>query len=410
METIDGLIRNIRIATLNSQLDTDYGVIEDGCLAWNDGKILYVGPQDQSPYPSAVTTIDGDGCWLTPGLIDCHTHLVYAGNRAGEFEALRQGKSYAEIAKAGGGIRSTVTATRAADEADLFSEAAKRLQRLLAEGVTTVEIKSGYGLNRDDELKMLRVIRQLGEHFPVEVHATCLAAHAVPPEFHDDPEAYLNRVIDEILPAVAAENLATSVDVFCESIAFSADQTRRLFRAATRLGFKLKGHVEQLTQQGGTDVLCEFNALSADHIEFISEPQIGRMAEAGVTAVILPGAFYYLGEHQKPPIESLRAHQVPMAVATDQNPGSSPLSSLLTAANLACVLFGMTPAEAWSGMTRSAAQALGLGDRKGQLREGFDADLLLWDVDHPRQIIHEINRFRPQRIWQAGQERTHVKN
>lgn len=407
---IDGLITNVRMATLNPEVDTDYGTVEDGCLAWHQGQILYAGNTTDAPQVNARQTINGKGRWVTPGLIDCHTHLVYDGNRAGEFEALRQGQSYADIARNGGGIRSTVSATRAATEAQLLAASGPRLKRLLAEGVTTVEIKSGYGLDLANELKMLRVIRTLAEQYPVDIHPTCLAAHAVPEEFHGDSEAYLNLVIDTILPAVEKEKLASTVDVFCESIAFSADQSRRLFSAAEHLGFNIKGHVEQLTQQGGTDVLCDLKALSADHIEYITDEQVKRMAEHGVTAVILPGAFYYLGESQQPPISSLRQYGVPMAVATDQNPGSSPVSSLLTAANLACVLFSMTPAEAWAGMTRNAARALGISDRKGQLRSGYDADILMWDVEHPRQIVHELNRFRPETIWQAGQERTHAEN
>lgn len=407
---IDGLITNVRLATLNPDIDFDYGAVQNACLAWHQGKILYAGPMTGAPAFEARETIDGNGRWVTPGLIDCHTHLVYEGNRADEFEALRQSQSYAEIARNGGGIRSTVSATRSASEPQLLAASSARLKRLMAEGVTTVEIKSGYGLDLDNELKMLRVIRTLAEQYPVDIHPTCLAAHAVPEEFHGDTEAYLNLVINTILPAVAQEKLATTVDVFCESVAFNVEQSRRLFSAAEQLGFKIKGHVEQLTQQGGTDILCDFNARSADHIEYITDKQAGRMAERDVTAVILPGAFYYLGETQKPPINSLRKHGVPMAVATDQNPGSSPLCSLLTAANLACVLFSLTPAEALAGITRNAASALGLDNRKGQLKEGFDADILLWDVAHPRQIIHELNRFRPTTIWQAGKERTHVKD
>lgn len=405
---VDGLISHVRLASMNPSSGDDYGVIENGCLAWRDGRIVYAGPASQAPDFDAGQRIDGHGHWLTPGLIDCHTHLVYAGNRAGEFEALRQGQSYADIAQSGGGIRSTVKATRAATETQLFNDASERLSRLLAEGVTTVEIKSGYGLSLEHELKMLRVIQALATHHPVDIHATCLAAHAVPEEDRGDADAYLQRVIDSILPAVAENKLASSVDVFCESIAFSAEQSRRLFSAARTYGFQLKGHVEQLSQQGGTDVLCDVRALSADHIEYINEQQVRRLADTDVAAVILPGAFYFLNETQKPPVAALRRHQVPVAIATDLNPGSSPVCSLLTAANLACVLFGLTPAEAWAGITRHGARALGIGDRKGQLREGFDADFLLWNIDHPRQVIHEINRFRPQRIWQDGQERHHA--
>lgn len=404
---VDLIIQNVHIASFSTLIEDDYGTVSNGLLAIKGRTIIYAGSASQAPLFQATETVNGKGGWLTPGLVDCHTHLVYAGSRADEFEALRQGKTYKEIAEAGGGIKRTVAATRGASEADLIKDAQQRLNALMQEGVTTIEIKSGYGLDVDNELKMLQVIQQLGETNPVQVSSTCLAAHAVPLEFSGDANAYLDLVINEILPAVRAENLADSVDVFCENIAFTAEQTKQLYTAANALDFQIKGHVEQLSQQQGTDVVCEFDGLSADHVEFVSDKQAQRLAEKDVTAVILPGAFYYLGETQKPPVVSFRKHGVSMAVATDQNPGSSPLCSILTAANMACVLFGLTPAEAFRGMTEAGAKALGYGKHKGQLREGFDADVLLWHVDHPRQIIHELNRFKPSRIWWQGAEQFH---
>lgn len=404
---VDLMIDAVHLATFSDLLDDEYGEIRDACLAVRAGRIVYAGPVSAAPAMDPAHTLDGGGAWLTPGLVDCHTHLVYAGSRADEFEALRQGRTYAEIAADGGGIRRTVSATRAAAETALRDVAQQRLHALLREGVTTVEIKSGYGLDLPSELKMLRVARALGETNPVSVAATCLAAHAVPEEYAGDPDAYLDLVIDEILPAVKEAQLAESVDVFCERIAFDAAQAARLFTTAQSLGFAVRGHVEQLSQQQGCDVVCEYRGLSADHLEYVSDAQAERMGQAGVVAVMLPGAFYYLGETRRPPIDSFRRHGVPMAVATDLNPGSSPLCSVLTAANLACVQFGMTPGEAFAGITAHGARALGLAHRRGQLREEFDADLLLWEVEHPRQIIHEIGRFRPRRIWWQGQEQRH---
>ncbi len=402
---VDGVIHNARLATLEPGVD-DYGTYLQGVVAWRDGHIVYAGSQQNCPELFAKQTIDAQQQWLTPGLIDCHTHLVYAGNRALEFEQLRQGMRYEDIAMNGGGINATVRATRGATEDELMSSASARLACLMNEGVTTVEIKSGYGLTLNDELKMLRVIRKLGQQYDVQISATCLAAHTLPFDFSGSKDDYLDEIIERFLPAMRTEQLASAVDVFCESIAFNAKQTRRLFTAATSLGFRVKGHVEQLSQQFGADVVADFNGLSADHIEYLTADQATLLSQHKVAAVLLPGAFYYLSETRKPPIHALREANVAMAVATDLNPGTSPLNSLLMAANLSTVLFGLTPAEAWAGITRNAAQALGLQDSKGQLKQGYDADFCLWTCDHPRQIIHELNRFKPTRVWQQGKERT----
>jgi len=405
--TADGKLTNVRLATMDSAgyPDDPYGVVEQGCLVWRGGELTYVGAEKDAPDTADLATKDGQGAWITPGLVDCHTHLVYGGNRADEFEAMRSGVTYAEISKAGGGINRTVRETREASESELYQSARVRLEALMSEGVTTVEVKSGYGLNLEAELKMLRVIRQLSETLPISVEATCLAAHTLPFDFNGSHNAYIDHVIDEILPKVASEGLASSVDVFCESIAFNTEQTTRLFKAAKKLGFNVKGHVEQLTQSHGTDVVAMHRGLSADHLEFTSEPQVQLMAEQGVTAVILPGAFYYLQETQRPPIEGFRKHRVPMAVATDLNPGSSPVASILMAANMASVLFGLSPAESLAGITRNGAQALGLEDKAGQLKAGLSADFVLWDCEHPRQLIHELNQHKPKAVWHQGKER-----
>ena len=403
---VDGLLRNVRLATLTAPEDpaNPYGEVEDASLVWSDGRLVYVGPSSDCPAIAPTVTLDGQQGWVTPGLIDCHTHLVYGGNRAEEFELLRQGIAYADIARAGGGINSTVRNTRAASADELYHSARIRLLALMAEGVTAVEIKSGYGLDIATELKMLRVIKRLAATLPIHVSATCLAAHALPFDFAGDKDAYISQVIDELLPQVKAEQLATSVDVFCEAIGFSVAQSERLFQAARALGFEIKGHVEQLTQSHGTDLVARYQGLSADHLEYADADQVKQMAAQEVAAVLLPGAFYYLSETQKPPIQALREHRVAMAIATDMNPGSSPLGSLLLAANMSAVFFGLTPVECWAGITRHAAQAIGQAQR-GQLRAGFAADFVLWACDHPRQLIHEINTHKPVSVWYQGTER-----
>jgi imidazolonepropionase len=364
--------------------------VTDGALAIEDGFITWIGPRAELPRdPSNTVVLDGKGSCITPGLIDCHTHLVYAGNRAGEFEQRLAGATYEEIARAGGGIVSTVRATRGASPAELERQSEPRLSRLLAEGVTTVEIKSGYGLDVDNELKCLRVARSLGATHEVDVRTTLLAAHAVPPEFRGRADAYVALVCDEIIPAAARERLADAVDAYCERIAFSAAQVRRVFDAAQRAGLPVKLHADQLSDAGGAALAAQSRALSADHLEYASAEGIAAMARAGTTAVLLPGAYYFLREREPPPIAALRAAGVPIAVATDCNPGTSPVTSLLLMLNMACTLFGLTSEEALAGVTRNAAQALGASDR-GRLAAGARADLALWDVGHPSELAYAV--------------------
>ena len=381
------LLTNLNAATMRD----GYGLIADAAVLVEDGRITWVGPRAQAP--TGHEAVDCGGRLLTPGLVDCHTHLVYGGSRAHEFEQRLQGVSYAEIAKAGGGIASTVRATRAAAEADLAASALKRLDALLAEGVTTIEIKSGYGLDRETEIRMLRVARELAQWRPVDVVTSYLGAHALPPEFRDDREAYLRLVLTEVLPAVAAQGLADAVDAFCEGIAFSVNETRRVFEAAKALGLPVKLHAEQLSNLGGTKLAAEFGALSVDHVEYLDEEGVDAIAASGTVAVLLPGAFYYLREKQAPPVAALRKAGVPIAIATDLNPGSSPVHSLLSTMNMACVLFGLTPAEALSGVTRNGARALGLKDR-GMIAAGLKADLALWDAERPGDLAYPLG-FNP---------------
>jgi imidazolonepropionase len=344
----------------------------------------------------------GSGGVMTPGLIDCHSHLVYAGNRAEEFEQRLEGVSYAEIAKAGGGILSTVRATRAASEDELLAQSLPRLQALLADGVTTLEIKSGYGLSTQDELKMLRVARRLGELLPVRVITTLLAAHALPPEFAHDSDGYIRLVCEEIIPAAAAEGLADAVDVFCEHIGFSPAQCERVFQAAQRHGLPIKAHAEQLSNQGASALVARFGGLSADHIEFLDEAGVQAMAAAGTVATLLPGAFHCLRETQLPPIELLRQYGVPMAVASDANPGTAPICFPTLNLNLACTLFRLTPREALAGMTAHAARALGKSEL-GRIAVGHPADLCLWDVQQPAELAYAIQPGRlRQRIFNGA--------
>ena len=345
--------------------------------------------------------IDGAGGWLTPGLIDCHTHLVFGGDRAGEFEQRLQGVSYEEIARAGGGIASTVAATRAASAAELRAAAQARLAALRAEGVTTVEIKSGYGLDRATEIRMLEVARALGETPGIEVRTSYLGAHALPREYASDRAGYLDLVCERVLPEIAARGLADAVDAFCEGIAFQPDEVARVFRAAQRHGLPVKLHADQLSDLGGAALAARFGALSADHLEYASEAGVAAMAAAGTVAVLLPGAFYTLRETRQPPVEALRRHGVAIAIATDCNPGSSPLTSLLAALNLACTLFRLTPEEALAGVTRNAARALGLGDR-GTLAQGQRADLALWEIGRPAELSYWFGRNPLQVVLQDG--------
>ncbi|HET6828952.1 MAG TPA: imidazolonepropionase [Ramlibacter sp.] len=378
-------------ATLQEGAAQAYGLVEDAALVVEGASIAWVGPRAALPAALAQRCSqrhDCGGALVTPGLVDCHTHLVYGGDRAHEFELRLQGASYEEIARSGGGIASTVKATRAAGEEALRGQAQARLQDLLAEGVTTVEIKSGYGLALEHERKCLRVARALGQGNPVDVRTTFLGAHALPPEFAGRPDEYVAEVVS-MLQALHAEGLVDAVDAFCERIAFSTGQTRRVFEAASRLGLRVKLHAEQLSDSGGAQLAASFRALSCDHLEWLGEEGAAAMAQAGSVAVLLPGAFYFLRETRLPPVELLRRHKVPVAVSTDCNPGSSPCTSLLLMMNMACTLFRLTPEEALAGATRNAARALGLNDR-GVLAPGMRADFVLWDVQRPAQLAYAM--------------------
>lgn len=387
------LFRNARICPAGDPADT----IEPGSIAIQGDRIFWIGNDGQVPPELALTaqsTYDLARRWVTPGLVDCHTHLVYGGCRADEFRMRLSGASYEEIARAGGGINSTVRATRAAGEESLFSQAARRLTGLLAEGVTAVEVKSGYGLNLDDERKILRVARRLGASFPVTVYTTFLGAHAVPPEFAGRADDYISSVCNRILPALHDEGLVDAVDVFCENIAFSIPQAERVFEKAGKLRLPVKIHAEQLTNMGGARLAARYHALSADHLEHIDEAGVIAMASAGVTAVLLPCAAYFLREAKHPPVDLFRRHHVPIAIATDSNPGTSPTTSILLAMNMACTLFGMTPAEALAGVTRCAAQALGQSNAHGVLAAARHADFCVWDVESLAELAYWIG-FNP---------------
>ncbi len=390
----DQLFVKARLASFAGE--APYGAIENAALGIENGRIVWLGALAEVPGPvgslaKQVTNLEGR--WITPGLIDCHTHLVYGGDRAREFELRLEGASYEEIARAGGGIRSTVAATRAAAEEELYTTGEVRLQILLEEGVTTIEIKSGYGLELEAELKQLRVARRLGESHPVTVRTTFLGAHAVPPEFEGDAEAYTDAVV-AMLPRVAESGFADAVDAFCEGIGFTPAQTARVFRAARDHGLPVKLHADQLSDLGGAALAARFGALSADHIEYTSEAGVEAMAAAGTVAVLLPGAFYVLKETKQPPVEALRRHGVPIALATDCNPGSAPVTSLLLMLNMGCTLFGLTPEEALAGITRNAARALGLADTHGTLEVGKAADLCIWDIESPAELAYRIG-FNP---------------
>ncbi len=375
-------------ATL-ARMTGGYGLIPDAAVVLDGDRILWAGPMSDLPRDHRGEAFDCGGRLVTPGLIDCHTHAVHAGHRAAEFELRLNGASYAEVAQAGGGILSTVRATRAASGADLLASALPRIDQMIASGATTIEVKSGYGLTVEDELKMLRAARQIGAERPVTIRTTHLAAHAIPPEYQGKANAYIAEVAIPSLRAAQAEGLVDAVDAFCETIAFSLADLQPLFAEARALGLPVKLHAEQLTDQSGAAFAAGHGALSADHLEYLSSGGIAAMAAAGTVAVILPGAFYTLRETQAPPIAALRAAGVPMAVATDLNPGSSPLASLTMAMNMACTLFRMTPEEALLGTTAHAARALGLADR-GRIAPGLRADLCLWDADHPAELSYRI--------------------
>jgi imidazolonepropionase len=384
------LITNATIATMRPGREA-YGLVEKGAIAIADGIIRWVGAQDEIPAEHrALPAFDAEGRLITPALIDCHTHLVYGGDRAREFELRLKGASYEEIARAGGGILSTVTATRACSEDDLLAAALPRLDALIAEGAGTVEVKSGYGLDVETECKMLRVARRLAAERPVRIRTTFLGAHAIPPDYEGRADAYIDEVAVPALRAAHAEGLADAVDGFCEGIAFTPAQIARVFDAARQLGLPVKLHAEQLSNLGGTALAASYSALSADHLEYLDGEGIAAMAEAGTAAVLLPGAFYILRETKLPPIDALRQADVPIAIATDCNPGSSPIASLLTVMNMACTLFRLTPEEALAGATREAARALGLGPETGTIEAGKRAELAVWNADHPAQLAYFV--------------------
>jgi len=397
------LWRDARLATMVDGV-AGLGIVEKGVVAVRDGLIAYAGAEAEMPASLAqgAEAIDCEGRWITPGLIDCHTHLVHAGNRANEFEMRLAGATYEEVARAGGGIVSSVKSLRAASEDDLVAQTLPRLDALIAEGVTSIEVKSGYGLDLDNERKSLRAARRLAGERPVTVRTTFLGAHALPPEAKGDKDAFIDLITETILPAVAAEKLADAVDGFCEGIAFSPEQIARVFDKAKALGLPVKLHADQLSNLHGAALAARYGALSADHLEYTDEAGAAAMAKAGTVATILPGAYYFIRETKKPPVELFRRHGVRMAVATDNNPGTSPLTSLLLTMNMAATLFDMTVDECLAGITREAARALGLLDRTGTLEAGKAADLAIWDIERPAELVYRMG-FNPlhARIWRG---------
>ena len=380
-----------------------YGLIEKATMVIENDYIAWIGKEDELPnhYDYEIENAKGD--YMSPGLIDCHTHLIYGGNRIDEFEKRLNGKSYEEIAKNGGGILSTVNATRDATEEELIKSAQKRLSHLKLEGVTTIEIKSGYGLNTETELKMLSVAKTLNRSDEIDVISTFLGAHALPKEYSDNKSGYINLIINEMLPKVVEQKLAKTVDGFCETIGFSYDDMEKIFIKATELGLDIKLHAEQLSDQKGATLAAKYGALSADHLEYLTEESILKMKEAGTIAVLLPGAYYTLGDIMCPPVELLRKHRVPMAVASDCNPGSSPVLSLKLMINMACTLFKLTPEEALAGVTRNAAKAMGLKDR-GMIKDGMLADLVRWDIDHPAELAYHVGGNQVKSVIKNGKQ------
>lgn len=381
-----------------------YSTIENAAIITRDGLIDWIGPLGDLPHTPIDRRVDLEGAWVTPGLIDCHTHAVFGGNRSAEFEQRLQGVSYAEIAAQGGGIASTVRATRMASEDELFSSARQRLLALMRDGVTTVEIKSGYGLDLASERKMLRVIRRLGEELALTVRSTCLAAHALPPEYAGQADDYIAHVCEQMLPALADEGLVDAVDAFCEHLAFSAEQVERVFITARELGLPVKLHAEQLSSLHGSSLAARYQALSADHLEFMNEDDAIAMAQAGTVAVLLPGAFYFLRETRLPPVDALRRHGVKIALASDLNPGTSPGLSLRLMLNMGCTLFRMTPEEALAGVTLHAATALGLGASHGSLEPGKVADFVAWRIERPAELAYWLGGELPRRVVRGGDE------
>ncbi|KAB8313132.1 imidazolonepropionase [Erwinia endophytica] len=380
-----------------------YNIIKNGAIAVRQDKIVWLGPWQEAGQITADKHTKFSGGIITPGLVDCHTHLVFGGDRSHEFEQRLNGVSYSEIAAQGGGIIATVNATRSATLEQLVASARWRLERLLAEGVTTVEIKSGYGLDLASERRMLQAIRQLAQQVPAQVRATCLAAHATPPEFKNDPDGWITLICETLLPQVAKEKLADAVDAFCEHLAFSPAQVSRVFDAAQRLGLPVKLHAEQLSSLGGGALAAKFKALSADHLEYATESDVAAMAESGTVAVLLPGAFYLLREKQRPPVALFRQYQVPMALASDANPGTSPALSLRLMLNMACTLFGMTPEEALAGVTQYGAQALGLAETQGSLAVGKFADFVHWPLQHPAELVYWLGGQLPCQVIFRGE-------
>ncbi len=395
------LWQHCHVATM---ADGRYSAIEDAAIVTSAGLIEWIGPRAELAPVEADRTVDLGGAWVTPGLIDCHTHAVFGGNRSGEFEQRLQGVSYAEIAAQGGGIASTVRATRAASEDELFASARQRVRALMRDGVTTIEVKSGYGLDLANERKMLRVARRLADELPLTVRATCLAAHALPPEYAARADDYIAHICDEMLPALAAEGLVDAVDAFCEHLAFSPAQVERLFIKARELGLPVKLHAEQLSSLHGSSLAARYQALSADHLEFMTEEDAMAMANAGTVAVLLPGAFYFLRETQLPPMDALRRHGVKIALASDLNPGTSPGLSLRLMLNMGCTCFRMTPEEALAGVTVHAATALGLGDSHGSLQVGKVADFIAWQIERPADLAYWLGGDLPKRVVRMGHE------
>ena len=381
-----------------------YSIVEDAAIITRDGLIEWIGPRSELPAMAAERTVDLGGAWVTPGFIDCHTHLVFGGDRSGEFEQRLNGVSYAEIAAAGGGIASTVRATREASEDELLASAIKRARPLLADGVTVLEVKSGYGLDLDSERRMLRVARRLEQELPVTVRTTCLSAHALPPEYAGRADEYIEQVCNHILPALAEEGLVDAVDAFCEHLAFSPAQVERVFQVAQRLGLPVKLHAEQLSSLHGSSLAARYGALSADHLEFMDESDAIAMAEAGTVAVLLPGAFFVLRETQLPPMDALRKHGVNIAIASDLNPGTSPALSLRLMLNMACTAFRLTPEEALAGVTLNAARALGMADSHGSLEAGKVADFIAWDIQRPAELAYWFGGDLPKRVIRHGEE------
>ncbi|WP_237859084.1 imidazolonepropionase [Pseudomonas sp. PGPR81] len=398
------LWQHCHVATM---VDGRYSIIEDAAIVTSGGVIEWLGPRSEMRPVEAQRTVDLGNAWVTPGMIDCHTHAVFGGNRSGEFEQRLQGVGYAEIAAQGGGIASTVRATRAASEDELFDSARQRVQALMRDGVTTIEIKSGYGLDLASERKMLRVARRLAEELPLGVRTTCLAAHALPPEYAGRADDYIAHICDQMLPALAAEGLVDAVDAFCEHLAFSPAQVEQVFITARELGLPVKLHAEQLSSLHGSSLAARYQALSADHLEFMTEEDAVAMAEAGTVAVLLPGAFYFLRETQLPPMEALRRHGVRIALASDLNPGTSPGLSLRLMLNMGCTLFRMTPEEALAGVTIHAATALGMGDTHGSLEVGKVADFVAWQIERPADLAYWLGGDLPKRVVRKGHEISH---